>query len=122
MTSVQIVAGDGNAPGKNLSVWKVSIVSHTAFGIALLPFYSLDILGRHLLNHHSRVYVFCLSVQLSPIFRIASITLLGFLALIHSSALPDPFPRLLSLGSGPLHVATVSLGRGVLRLWLLVTR
>ena len=55
----------------------------------------------------------------------ASIAPLSFFALLRlcsSSALPAPVPRLPSLGSRPPHDAIVSLGRRVLRLWLLVPR
>ena len=85
----------------------------------LLPFYSLDILGRHLLNQHYYIIVyFCSpSARVFPVFHIVSTILLRFLALLHpSSALPDPVPRLSSLGVGPPHDTTVSLGRRVLQL------
>ena len=48
----------------------------------------------------------------------ASLGLLELLRLFY--ALPDPVPPLPSVGSGPSHDATVSLGHWVLRLWLLV--
>ena len=70
----------------------------------MLPLYSLDVLGRHLL------------IQLYLVF-------LRFLALLRlSSTLPYHAPRLPSLDSGPPHDATVSMRHRVLRLWLLVTR
>ena len=71
-----------------------------------------DILGRHL-------HLFPGSL----IFPIASITLLGILAILRpSSPIPHHVPCLPSLGAGPQHDATASLGRRVLSLWLLVTR
>ena len=88
----------------------------------LLPCYSLDYLGRQQRKHFFFVYVFSLSAQVFPVSQIASTTSLRFLALLRlSSALPNPVPRILSLGSGPQHDAMVSLGRRVLRLCLLVT-
>ena len=92
---------------------------------SMLSFFFLDILlGRHVRNDHFRVYVFCLTNQVSSVFHIAFIPLLGLLVLLRPFPLP-PLPGsvllLPSLSSGPLHDATISLGRWVLRLWPLVT-
>ena len=69
------------------------------------------------------IIIFSHPSQVSPVFRVAYITFLGFLDLLcFPSALPDPVPRIPSLSSCPPYDATFSLGRRVLRLWLLVTR
>ena len=75
------------------------------------------------LNQHSFAYVF-LSYHPSLLhFSHCVYNSQGFLTLLHpSSGLHGPVPRLPSLGSGPPQDATVSLGRQVLRLLLLVTR
>ena len=90
---------------------------------SMLPCSSLDILGRHLLNQDSLVYVFFFFRQVSPVAHIAPITLLWFHVLLRpSSTFPGPSPHFPSLGSDPPHDATVFLGRRNLQLWLLVTR
>ena len=89
----------------------------------LCPFYSPHILGRRQLNQHYLPYVLISYVQVSPVFHIASITLLEFSAFLRpSSTLPGPLLQFPSLGSGPQRGAAVSLEHRVLRLWLLVTR
>ena len=71
------------------------------------------------MNHY---FLISLCSSISLVFHIASLTLLGVLALIClSSTFPDRTYRLRLLGSGLLHDATASLGRRVLRLWLLIT-
>ena len=58
------------------------------------------------------MFFFSLSAHVSLVSHIASTTLGGFLALLRLfSTLPDPAPRLPSLGYGPQHDATVSRGR-----------
>ena len=87
----------------------------------LLPSRCLDVLGQHLLNQHSLFYVFSPPAPVSPVSHIASIIFLRFLALFRlSPAFLSYAPRLLSQGSSPPHAAMVSLGRRVLRLWLLL--
>ena len=85
--------------------------------LSLLPCYFLDNLGWHLLNQHPLVYVFLSHIsQASPVFHIASITLLGLFARLYlCAALSDPVPCLPSLGYGHLHDAMFSLGRRVWR-------
>ena len=86
-------------------------------------FLFIDVQRQHLLNQHSPVYVLAPSSRVSPAFYITSNTLLEFLALLcPSSALLDHVPHLPSVGSGPSHNTTVSLGRRILRLRLLVSR
>ena len=71
------------------------------------------------MNHY---FLISLCSSISLVFHIASLTLLGVLALIClSSTLPGRTYRLRLLGSGLPHDATASLGRRVLRLWLLIT-
>ena len=65
---------------------------------SLLPSYSLDYLGRQLLNQHSLVYVFFLFPPKSPPFLTSHLQLLwGFLRFFAS---PPPSP-VLSLASRP---------------------
>ena len=67
---------------------------------SLLPFYYLynylDRLGWHLLNQHFQYFFlftfFPISAQVSPIFHIAYITLLGFLALLRPFSTLSPIP------------------------------
>ena len=92
---------------------------------SLLPFCSLDILGRHILNQNSLIYeyAFSPSARVSPVFLITSVNFLGFLVILRPcSTIPDHVPCLPSLGAGPQHDVTASLGRRLLPLWLLVTR
>ena len=94
----------------------------------LLSCYSLDSLGRHQLNPRSLFYCtnFSPPAQLSPVFHLGSINLQRFLSLLCHPLPPLPIASLssffLSLGFGPPHDATFSLGRHVLRLWLLIIR
>ena len=66
-----------------------------AFLPASFLFYSLDYLGRQLLNQHFLVYVFYLPAQVSPVSHMTSTTLVGFLRFFNSP-LPSPVLSLVS--------------------------
>ena len=81
---------------------------------SLLPWYSLNNLGRKLLNQQLFSTFFPISAQVSPVSHIASATLVFFFALIRlSSALPAPFTlwRILELSSSPFPLHYRSLSR-----------
>ena len=90
---------------------------------SLLPSYSLDYLGRQLLNQ-TFIYVSLSFRPNLPRFTQRVYNSSGVSCTLRrlSSTLPDPVPRLPSLVSDLQHDATVSLGRRVLRLRLLVIR